>query len=170
MQQDLISGKFGLSERLGVGEEDSPFRWVTTFTSYVDRLFPNLFSDHMETLQNNVNIYLKLKTIFKCYSILSEEKQARIECWRLKVVWDEFLEGSERMPGEYILCTFGIIFKLIQRASELTSYIEKISRLFMMNSDFPLIQIYIPVRYFKTCRTYHLSTCLATLKSFVWGG
>ena len=58
MQQDLISGRFGLSASPGLGTEDSPFRWVTTFTSYVGRLFPNLFSDHMETLHSNVNIYL----------------------------------------------------------------------------------------------------------------
>ena len=63
-QQALISGNVGRSSLLGVAGEDSPWRWVTTFTSYVGRLFPYLFSAHMETWQifqeNVIIIFIKI--------------------------------------------------------------------------------------------------------------
>ena len=77
-QQALISGTVGLSSLLGVEGEDSPWRWVTTLTSYVGRLFPYLFSDHMETWQifyeNVIIIFIKiLPGMFLCFEQINSQ-------------------------------------------------------------------------------------------------
>ena len=92
MQQDLISGSAGVWRTSGVPGADSPSRWVTTFTSYVFKLFPYLFSAHIFTWKKKVLTRLahsryntvKQKPTFQTFWGLEPRK-----CWEMYLLSDE---------------------------------------------------------------------------------
>ena len=170
MQQDLTSGNLGLSSSVGEEAEDSPWRWVTTFTLYVGRLAPNLFSDHMETLKRfytKGNIYLVKIPLEILFHFIFEGSKS-IKCLRLKVAygmnfyWD-LLENAKWIHSVHIWMAGGcIVFNCTQSSGGggVPTYLVHWENLQIgqdkLRTSPVRLKCWDLVRYFKT--SYYLST------------